>query len=115
CDVTIEVTGLQAPLDVAGELTRERGRLVVAGFHQDGPRTVNMFLWNWRGLDVINAHERDPAVYVGGMRMAVAAVASGVLDPERLYTHRFALADAGAALEMMRSRPPGFLKALIEP
>lgn len=115
CDVTIEVTGLQGPLDLAGELTRERGRLVVAGFHQDGLRTVNMFLWNWRGLDVINAHERDPAVYVDGMRAAVAAVASGVLDPERLYTHRFALADAGAALEMMRRRPPGFLKALIEP
>jgi threonine dehydrogenase-like Zn-dependent dehydrogenase len=115
CDVTIEVTGLQAPLDLAGELTRERGRLVVAGFHQDGPRTVNMFLWNWRGLDVINAHERDPAVYVEGMRTAVAAVASGVLDPERLYTHRFALADAGSALEMLRNRPPGFMKALIVP
>jgi threonine dehydrogenase-like Zn-dependent dehydrogenase len=58
CDVVIECTGMQWPLDLAGELTRERGRLVIAGFHQDGPRQVNMFLWNWRGLDVINAHER---------------------------------------------------------
>ena len=38
------------------ELTRVRGRLVVAGYHQDGPRQVDMQLWNWRGLDVINAH-----------------------------------------------------------
>ena len=30
-----------------------------------------MQLWNWRGLDVINAHERDPKVYVQGMREAV--------------------------------------------
>ena len=49
----------------------ERGRLVIAGYHQDGPRQVNMQLWNWRGIDVINAHERDPRRYVDGMRAAV--------------------------------------------
>ena len=60
CDVVIEAVGKQWPLDLAAELTRERGRLVIAGYHQDGPRQVNMQLWNWRGLDVINAHEREP-------------------------------------------------------
>lgn len=39
-------------------LSRVRGRLIVAGFHQDGERSVDMQGWNWRGLDVINAHER---------------------------------------------------------
>src|SRR5690606_34232864 len=34
CDVVIEVVGMQEPLDVASKLTRERGRLVIAGFHQ---------------------------------------------------------------------------------
>jgi threonine dehydrogenase-like Zn-dependent dehydrogenase len=52
--------GLQWPLDLAGEMTAERGRLVIAGYHQDGMRQVNLQLWNWRGIDVINAHERDP-------------------------------------------------------
>ena len=66
CDRVIEAVGKQWPLDLAAELTRERGRLIVAGYHQDGPRQVNMWLWNWRGLDVINAHERDPEVYVAG-------------------------------------------------
>ena len=63
CDRVIEAVGKQWPLDLAAELTRERGRLIVAGYHQDGPRKVNMRLWNWRGLDVINAHERDPKIY----------------------------------------------------
>jgi len=53
----IEAAGQQWPLDLATELTRERGRLIIAGYHQDGPRQINMQLWNWRGLDVINAHE----------------------------------------------------------
>ena len=61
CDRVIEAVGKQWPLDLAAELTREGGRLVIAGYHQDGPRQVNMQLWNWRGFDVVNAHERDPA------------------------------------------------------
>lgn len=113
CERVIEAVGLQNPLDLAAELTRERGRLMIAGYHQDGARQVNMQLWNWRGLDVINAHERHPRVYVQGMREAVAAVESGRLDPTPLFTHRFALNQLGEALEMMRRRPDGFLKALI--
>jgi threonine dehydrogenase-like Zn-dependent dehydrogenase len=113
CHRVIECVGLQWPLDLAGELTGERGRLVIAGFHQDGPRQINMFLWNWRGLDVINAHERDPRLYVDGIREAVAAVAAGRLDPSPLYTHRFPLDELGAAFEATRTRPDGFLKALV--
>jgi threonine dehydrogenase-like Zn-dependent dehydrogenase len=112
-DRVIEAVGLQEPLELAGELTRVRGRLVIAGYHQDGPRQVNMQLWNWRGLDVINAHEREPAAYVEGIRGAVDAVASGVLDPRQLYTHTFGLDQLDKAFAMMRERPDGFLKALV--
>ena len=112
-DRVLEVVGTQWPLDLAGELTRVRGRLIIAGYHQDGARQVNMQLWNWRGLDVINAHERDPAIYVEGMRAAVEAVAKGTLDPARLYTHSFDLDQLDQAFEMMQRRPDGFLKALV--
>lgn len=114
CPVVIEAVGKQWPLDLATELTRERGRLVIAGYHQDGPRQVNMQLWNWRGLDVINAHERDQAVYVAGMHSAVAAVASGALDPRPLYTHSFPLEQLANALDAARDRPDGFLKAIVQ-
>jgi threonine dehydrogenase-like Zn-dependent dehydrogenase len=113
CECVIEAVGLQWPLDLAGELTAERGRLVIAGFHQDGPRQVNVQLWNWRGIDVINAHERDARVYVEGMQGAVELMRTGVLDPTPLYTHRFPLEDLGAALELTRQRPDGFLKAVV--
>jgi NADPH2:quinone reductase len=113
CDVVIEAAGEQEPLDLATEITRERGRLVIAGYHQDGPRQVNMQLWNWRGLDVINAHERDPAVYLSGMRRAIGAVTSGLLTPAALYTHRFPLDQLDEALHLAAERPEGFMKALI--
>jgi threonine dehydrogenase-like Zn-dependent dehydrogenase len=109
----IEAVGSQWPLDLATDVTRVRGRLVIAGYHQDGPRQVNMQLWNWRGLDVINAHERDPNVYVDGIRGAVEAVSSGILNPTRLYTHTFHLDELDQAFEIARERPDGFLKALV--
>jgi len=113
CDRVIEAVGKQWPLDLAAELTRERGRLIIAGYHQDGPRQVNMQMWNWRGLDVINAHERDPAIYIQGIRDAIDAVADGRLDPTPLYTHRYSLSELDQALNATRDRPDGFLKALV--
>jgi threonine dehydrogenase-like Zn-dependent dehydrogenase len=114
CDIVIEAVGKQEPLDLAGALCRERGRLVIAGYHQDGLRTVNMQEWNWRGLDVINAHEREHQKYIDGIAAAAQAVASEKLDPSSLYTHRFPLEKLGEALDATRDRPHGFLKALIE-
>ncbi len=113
CERVIEAVGKQWPLDLAGELIAERGRLIVAGYHQDGLRQVNMRLWNWRGIDVINAHERDPRVYLQGMEAAAGAVASGTLDPVPLYTHRFGLHELPDALQNLEARPAEFLKALI--
>ncbi len=113
CDRVIEAVGCQWPLDLAGEITRERGRLIIAGYHQDGPRQVNMQLWNWRGLDVINAHERDPRQYVAGIRCAAEMVAKGELDPTPLYTHTFPLDQIGRAFRAMQTREGQFLKALI--
>jgi NADPH:quinone reductase len=113
CDKVIECTGKQWPLDLSAELTREGGRLIIAGYHQDGPRQVNMQLWNWRGFDVINAHERQQSVYIEGMKDAIDAVANGQLDPFPLFTHSFLLEELDTALDMTRDRPDGFMKATI--
>ena len=90
-----------------------RGRLVIAGYHQDGARQVNIRSWNWKGLDVINAHERDHRLYVEGMNEAVRAAAQGILPLRELLTHRYALKELPLALRDMEERPEGFLKGWI--
>jgi threonine dehydrogenase-like Zn-dependent dehydrogenase len=111
----IEAAGVQATLDSATRLVREGGRLVIAGYHQDGRREVDLGAWNWRGLDVVNAHERDRVVVLDAMREAARLAAAGRLDVERLVTHRFPLSRLADAFEAARTRPAGFVKAVVEP
>ena len=112
-DCVIEATGLQEPLDLATGLAATRGRLVIAGYHQDGRREVDMQAWNWKGLDVINAHERDPAVYVSGMRRALDLAASGRLPLDQLITHTHDLGALDQAFALLCNRPSGFLKSVV--
>jgi threonine dehydrogenase-like Zn-dependent dehydrogenase len=114
-EVVIECAGTQSGLDTASRLVATRGRLVVAGYHQDGPRSIDLQSWNWRGIDVINAHERDPQAYVRGLRDAVRLAVDGMLDLEALVTHRLPLSRLGDAFELARTRPHGFLKAVVCP
>ena len=113
CERVIEAAGAQESLDLAGALIGERGRLIIAGYHQEAERRVDMQQWNWRGIDVVNAHERDPRQYLTGMREAAAAIESGRLEPRALYTHSCSLDDLGEAFKLMESRPEGFMKAWI--
>jgi threonine dehydrogenase-like Zn-dependent dehydrogenase len=112
-DRVIEVSGVQSSLDLASAITAEYARLIIAGYHQDGLRQVNMQQWNWRGLDVVNAHERSNERYVAGVRKAVQAALEGRLDPFPLLTHTVSLASLDRGFNLMRDRPEGFIKALL--
>jgi threonine dehydrogenase-like Zn-dependent dehydrogenase len=110
-DVVIECAGQQLALNIATRLCKISGRLVIAGFHQDGLRNVDLCSWNWRALEIVNAHAREPQAYVRGLRQAVQAVAERRLAPDELYTHRFPLQQLGQAFSLLIERPPGFMKA----
>jgi threonine dehydrogenase-like Zn-dependent dehydrogenase len=115
CDVAVEAVGLQEPLDLAADLLGEGGRLVIAGFHQDGRRSIDLCAWNWKALELVNAHFRDPAVQVAGLRAALDAAESGLLDVSALVTHSFPLDRLGDAFAAMQARPDGFLKGIVTP
>ena len=115
CPRVIEAVGSQRALSVASALVATGGRLVIAGYHQDGPREVDMQSWNWRGIDVINAHERDSRRQVEGMRAAVGLAVEGTLDATALLTHSFTLEEISGAFEALRTRPSGSLKAVVVP
>ena len=74
---------------------------------------MNLQNWNWKGLDVINAHERHPDRYTSGMRRAVDAFAAGRFDHRPLLTHDYPLEELGQALRDTAERPAGFMKGWV--
>lgn len=109
----IEATGVQSSIDLATEVIDIRGKLIIAGYHQDGLRNVNMQVWNWKGIDVVNAHERDPRVYISGLREAIFLAEKKILQPDKFITHYIGLPDINQAFRMLKGRPENFLKAVI--
>ena len=69
--------------------------------------------WNWRGIDVINAHERDEAVYVEGIRAAAAAVAGAIIRLDELISHFFPLDRIEEGFRMLELKPEGFIKGVV--
>ena len=114
CERVIECTGKQWPLDLATEIIGDYGKLIIAGYHQDGLRNVNLQKWNWKAIDVINAHERDPNKYREGMIAAVEAVKEGLVKPRELLTHEFSFEQLSEALELLRECPEGFVKGYVK-
>jgi L-iditol 2-dehydrogenase len=114
-DVTVEFTGTQGALEVIGSCTRMSGTLVIAGYHQGPPRQVPLADWNWNAFRIANAHFRDEATILRGMRAGMRLVTSGRLSLEGLVTHRFPLATIDEAFRTAIEKPEGFVKATVTP
>lgn len=112
-DVAIEASGTQAGLTLAGQMAHEHGCLSLVGWHQGGPRLVDMELWNWKALNVVNAHERRLDYLMDCMCRGLALVAAGKLEIGSLITHRFPLMGVDEAFGALQSKPNGFIKAAV--
>jgi threonine dehydrogenase-like Zn-dependent dehydrogenase len=114
-DVTIEATGAQPALELAGETTRMSGTVAIAGYHQGAPREIPLGHWNWMAFTIANAHFREPATILEGLRTGMRLLASGQVTFEGLVTHRFALDDIDEAFRTAIDKPAGFVKATVIP
>lgn len=112
-DVVIEASGTQAGLDTATGLVREHGVISILGFHQGGRRSVDLETWNWKSIDVVNAHVRRRELLTEAMRRGLELVRRDRIHPARLVTHRFRLEDVDDAFEALASKPAGFIKAVV--
>jgi L-iditol 2-dehydrogenase len=114
-DVTLEVTGVQAPLYELHNVTRMSGTVAIVGYHQGQPRSVPLGDWNWNAFKIVNAHFRDVATILAGMKAGMRLLASGRLSIDDLLTHRFGLDEITAAFQAAIDKPEGFVKATVLP
>jgi L-iditol 2-dehydrogenase len=122
-DASFEVTGAQAPLLVLGDVTRMSGKVVIVGYHQGGRREIPLAQWNYKAFQIVNAHFREEATIMRGMRIGMRLLTSGRLTTaaggsrsfllDGLVTHRYALQDIDQAFEVAREKPTGFVKSTV--
>jgi threonine dehydrogenase-like Zn-dependent dehydrogenase len=112
-DLTYELTGDPAALDLAVRLTGREGRVVVGSFYGRKRHPVDLGDHFHRGrLTIVSSQVSHIGPALAGRwdraRRADAAFrALATLDTAALITHRFPLADAQAAYALLEGAPQG--------
>ncbi|MEM7344755.1 MAG: alcohol dehydrogenase catalytic domain-containing protein [Chloroflexota bacterium] len=114
-DVVIEATGVQNALGLCGNLVKQHGRLILIGYHQsnEGMRHVNMQLWNFKAIDVINGHVRREQEKRDAMAQGLDLMSKGLLVTEPLV-ELYQLADVEQAFTNFIKPKEGFFKAVLQ-
>lgn len=115
CGVVFEFAGKPDALNLAASMTAVHGHLTIGGFHnsQGGLRTVNMELWNWKAITVLNGHERRVSVHKEAQTEFINDSARDELHSADLVTHQYPLEEINRAFEDQLNRPTGFMKGVI--
>jgi threonine dehydrogenase-like Zn-dependent dehydrogenase len=115
-DVVIEAAGTQSVIDLATDLVKQHGRMILVGYHQsnNGQRSVNMQQWNFKAIDVVNGHVRRNDEKLAAMKEGVRLMQQGHLNTVPLVTI-YPLSAAEQAFQELVNTKPGLLKAVLVP
>jgi threonine dehydrogenase-like Zn-dependent dehydrogenase len=89
------------------------GTIAIVGYHQGAGRELPLGFWNWMAFRIANAHFRDEAVILKGMRTGMRLLTSGRIRLDELVTHRYSLEQIGDAFAASVEKPAGFGKATV--
>lgn len=106
----MEFTGTEDGLRLAGDLVQGHGRLGIGGYHNDGDRTINYKLWNYKAITTINCHERRIDYEADLCRRAMELLDKGIWQFGGV-TKIYNMKDFDKVSEMMENHSDGFIKA----
>lgn len=97
-ELVFECVGTQEGLSMAVAATGVHSVLSIVGYHATGggKRTVDMRTLNYRGVEVVNAHERRDWVQRAGIARALALLTTGTVDATMLGSQIINMADVPA-------------------
>ncbi|WP_130858991.1 zinc-binding dehydrogenase [Gracilibacillus phocaeensis] len=115
-DVSVDTTGSPHGLELAGNMAAAHGVLSIVGYHQSnqGIREINMQLWNWKALTVINAHERRNRVHVEAMKSIMTLIENGRFNMKDMITDVYSLEEVDQGFKNISTKPNGFIKSVIK-
>lgn len=105
----MEFSGTEDGLRLAGDLVQGHGRLGIGGYHNDGDRSIDYKLWNYKAITTINCHERRIDYEADLCRRCMALLERGIWNFSGV-TQVFDMKDFDKVSEMMENHTNGFIK-----
>lgn len=112
-EVVIEAAGNEKALELAGKMVKEHGVLSIVGFHQNNSLAVDMEMWNWKALNVLNAHERRSDYQMDSMCRGLKLIEAGKIKLDPWVSHSFSLNEVDQAYSAILDKPDGFVKGAV--
>ncbi|MCF8240325.1 MAG: zinc-binding dehydrogenase [Melioribacteraceae bacterium] len=112
-DAAFEVGGNEKTLNMAANITRMEGKLVIFGFHPGARKIDDLGYWNWMAFDIVNAHFRNVDTIYKGTKIGMNLLNDRKINMKPLVTHSFELKEIEKAFEAANTKPEGFVKAVI--
>jgi threonine dehydrogenase-like Zn-dependent dehydrogenase len=112
-DVSFEIGGNEATINLSAEITRMEGKVVIFGFHPGSRKIKDFGFWNWMAFDIINAHFRNLDTILNGSRIGMEMLNNKRIDMKPLITHQFPIEKIEDAFLVAKNKPKGFVKSVI--
>ena len=109
----VEFTGTQEGLKLAGEMVCAHGNLGIAGYHNDGPRTIDFQLWNLKAMNMFNCHERRIEYEATLCKRGINLISQGLWKFTGAANHIYTLEEFDKANEDMAKHRDNFIKGLV--
>lgn len=105
----LEFSGTEDGLRLAGDLVQGHGRLGIGGYHNDGDRSIDYKLWNYKAITTINCHERRISYEADLCRRCMELLDRGLWNFKGV-TRIYDVRDFDRVSEMMETHADGFIK-----
>jgi len=108
-DIIIECTGMESCIQDSLKLAKKGGAVVLAGYGRGKVMNIRMDDIHINNLRVIGAGNNW-----NKHKQAVSLMARGAVDMKPLITAKLSIEDYARGIEMAKTRPQGFVKAVFE-
>ena len=108
-DVIIDATGIESCIQDCLKLAKKGGMVALAGYGRGKTMQIRV-----DDIHVNNLHVVGAGNNWNMHKMAVELMADGLVDLSPFVTEKLPLEDFERAIEMARTRPQGFVKAVFE-
>lgn len=110
----VEFTGTQSGLQLASEMVCAHGTLGIAGFHNDGLRTLDMKLANMKAITMHNCHERRIAYEFTMCRRGMQLIAQNQWNMRGLVNRVYSMEEFDKAQMDMVNHTDNFIKGAVK-